>query len=182
MKRILVLVSCLIIGLVIGVNAQVPQTGIPPRAPKGVKLPPQQKPPSNNWLADADNDADRFRKLEIYLRGMDNSMWEVGYRYQAVYDAIVAKNYALADYHWQKIKSAINGGLIKRPGRTQNSEAMFLDTIWVAMNEAIKSKDHDRVVTQFAAVRQICIACHAAEKVPFINDMKMFSDTASFPK
>ena len=93
--------------------AQVPATG---QAPKGIKqLPPQQKPASNNWLLDADNDTDRFKKLQIYLRGFDQPMQEVGQRYLAFYEAIKERNWGLADYHWDKIKVAINGGLMKRP-------------------------------------------------------------------
>ena len=180
MKRILV-VSCVAIGLAAGITyAQVPKTGIEPRAPKGLKLPPQQKPPSNAWLRDADSDGDCFRKLEINLRGFDEPMREVGHRYQAVYDAIKDKNYGLADSHWDKVKVAINGGPMKRPARTQNAEGMFLDSAWGAMDEAIKSKDHARIVKQFEATRQVCMACPTAEKVPFMNDQPLFRNTASF--
>ena len=116
------LIAAVCLALALPALGQVPATGQAPRAPKGIKVPPQQKPVSNAWLRDADSDADRFRKLEIYLRGFDQPMLEVGQRYLALYEAIKDRNWGLADYHWDKVKLAINGGLIKRPGRTANAE------------------------------------------------------------
>jgi hypothetical protein len=161
--------------------AQVPATGQAPRAPKGLKLPAQQKPPSNNWLLDADNDTDRFRKLQTYLRGFDQPMWEVGDRFVRLHGAIADENWELADYHWDKIKVTINGGLMKRPARTNNAEGMFLDTVWPAMDKAIKSKDVAAMREQFVVVRQTCMACHVAEKVSFMNNSAIFRDTEKFP-
>jgi hypothetical protein len=147
-----------------------------PRAPKALELPPQNKPPSNRWLQDADSDADRFKKLEIYLRGFDQPMWEVGERFRRVYQAIRDRNLALADYHWQKIALTINTGLMKRPSRTQSAEAFFLDVPWKAMSDAIQSKSIERVEQAFMEARQACMACHVAEKVPFMNEQPLFRE------
>jgi hypothetical protein len=146
------------------------------RMPKGIKQPAQKAPPSNNWLQDADSDSDRFKKLEIYLRGFDQPMLEVGERYQRTYDAIKDRNWELADYQWDKIKLAINTGLMKRPKRTQNAEGIFLDGIWKQMDETIKSRNHGEMEKQFVVVREVCMACHTAEKVPFMNNRSLFRD------
>lgn len=164
------------------VSAQVPQTGTAPRATKHISQPAQQKPASNNWLLDADSDADRFRKLQIYLRGFDQPMWEVGQRYLAVHQAIGDQNWELADYHWDKIKLTLATGLMKRPARTANTEGMFLDGVWGEMDRAIKSKDYAAMKTQFATVRQVCMACHVAEKVPFMNNSPVFLSTEKFAR
>lgn len=152
------------------------ESGPDPRAPKGLKLPSQKKPPSNRWLEDADTDADRFRKIEIFARGFDHPMQEVGERYKGVYSAIRDRNWELADYHWDKIKVAINVGLMKRPMRTQNAEGMFLDGPWQQMDEAVKSRDYERMQNQFMVTRQMCMACHAAEQVPFMNNQLVFME------
>lgn len=162
--------------------AQVPATEQAPLAPKGLKIPPQKKPPSNRWLDDADTDADRFRKLEIYLRGFDQPMHEVGQRYLSLYEAIKDKNWGLAGYHWDKIKVTINGGLMKRPKRTRNAESIFLDVAWPAMDKAIKSKDEARIREQFGAVRETCMECHEKEKVSFMNESPIFRATMEFPR
>ena len=156
--------------------AQAAESGPAPRAPKGLKLPSQKKPPSNRWLEDADTDADRFRKIEIFARGFDHPMQEVGERYKSAYHAIWDRNWELADYHWDKIKVAINVGLMKRPMRTQNAEGMFLDGPWKQMDEAIKSRDYERMQSQFMVTRQVCMACHTAEKVPFMNNQPVFKE------
>lgn len=148
----------------------------PMLAPKGLQQPTQKLPPSNNWLQDADNDADRFKKLEIYLRGFDQPMAEVGHRYRGLYDAIKDKNSELADYHWEKISLTIKTGLMKRPKRTQNAELFFLDTIWSPMSETIKSKDFEKMQKQFMVIREACMACHIAESVTFMNNQPLFRD------
>lgn len=176
------LIAAVCLALALPALGQVPATGQAPRAPKGIKAPPQQKPVSNAWLRDADSDPDRFRKLEINLRGFDQPMLEVGQRYLALYEAIKDRNWGLADYHWDKVKLSINTGLIKRPARTANAESMFLDVAWPEMDKAIKSKDEQRIREQFGAVRGTCMACHAAEKVPFMNESPIFRHTAEFPR
>ncbi len=160
------------------VSAQIPATGAEqvPLAPKGLQLPAQKLPPSNNWLQDADSDADRFKKLEIYLRGFDQPMLEVGHRYRGLYDAIKDKNPELAGYHWDKISLTINTGLMKRPKRTHSAELFFLDTIWTPMSETIKSKDFEKMQKQFMVVREACMACHIAEGVTFMNNQPLFRD------
>jgi hypothetical protein len=179
MRRSLIVIAAL--ALALPAFGQVPATEQAAQPPKGLKLPAQKKPPSNHWLDDADTDADRFRKLEIYLRGFDQPMLEVGQRYLALYDAIKDKNWGLADYHWDKVKVTINGGLMKRPKRTRNAESMFLDVAWPAMDKAIKSKDEGRIREQFGAVRETCMECHEKEKVPFMNESPIFRATAKFP-
>lgn len=178
MKLKLITLASLLGALAFGTHAQEKAANAdnPMRAPKTIKLPAQKAPVSNNWLQDADSDADRFKKLEIYLRGFDQPMMEVGERYQRTYDAIKDKNWELANYQWDKIKLAINTGLMKRPKRTQNAEGMFLDGVWKQMDDAIKSKDYSRMQEQFMVARQTCMACHIAEKVHFMNDRPLFRE------
>lgn len=49
-------------------EGMVKPTGITPQFPKAYKeLANQTKPPSNNWLLDANDDAERFRRLQVVL-------------------------------------------------------------------------------------------------------------------
>jgi len=146
------------------------------RAPKGLDLPAQESRPSDQWLEDADGDADRFRKLEIYLRGFSTAMQDVGQRYGHLHQAITDENLPLAKYHWDKIRDAINVGLMKRPGRTSNAEAIFLDVAWPAMAEVLDSSDIVAVRAGFEKARKACVACHVAEGVHFLNDQPLFRD------
>src|SRR5688572_16080546 len=103
-KLCIATVALCMLGVSLPASVQAAESGPAPRAPKGLKLPPQKKPPSNRWLEDANTDADRFRKIEIFARGFDLPMWEVGARYKGVYNAIQDRNWELADYHWDKIR------------------------------------------------------------------------------
>ncbi|MCH8544939.1 MAG: hypothetical protein LAT61_15355 [Alcanivorax sp.] len=144
----------------------------------------------DGWLLEQDSHAARFEQLESYLGGFSSAMWETGHRYDIVYAAIADGNYALADYHWQKIRSAIRNGYTKRPARQANADALFLDGAWGELASALETakesaKENENgngaeVRDAFMVARSACMACHVAEDVPFMNDQKMFRDTDSF--
>lgn len=150
--------------------------------PKGVRglADNQKKPPSANWLLDADSDAERFRRLQILSGGTDQQMWEIGQRYLFTHQAIIDENWELADHHWGKIRDRLNAALMKRPNRTANAEAIFLDSSWGRFSEALKSRDAARIRESFMAQRQACMACHVAEKMVFMNNQPLFRQTDGF--
>lgn len=139
----------------------------------------QSAPPRNadDWLLNASDDTARFRLLQQYLRGFSMPMWEVGYRYQRVYDAIGDQNYDLAAYHWSKIKDAIVLGYTKRPGRRDNAEKEFLNTVFQPTLDAIKSGDRSKAAEAFATARKACMSCHEKERVAFMNNQPLFRAT-----
>lgn len=108
-------------------------------------------------------------------------MWQIGYRYQLVYHAIIDQNWELGLHHWTKLRDVFNVALMKRPNRTPNAEAMFLDTTWKQLDEALKAKDPAKARQAYLAERGTCMACHVAERMPFLNDTPIFRDTVSFP-
>ena len=162
----------------------VPPTGIAPRSPRAYKdLEKQTRPPSNNWLLDANDDTERFRRLQVAAGGTDIPMWEIAHRYEELYVAIQNNNWEMGVYHWEKLRDRMNTAAMKRPARTQNIEGMFLESgVWSAMHDALTSRDPARMRTQFQAVRQACIACHIAERVGFLNDSSVLRRTESFPR
>jgi hypothetical protein len=128
----------------------------------------------DGWLQGARDDAQRFERLERYLGGFSRSMWEVGERYARVHEALQRGNHALARYHWETIKATIQNGYLKRPGRQPNADAIFLDQVWPAVDEAFASGDATRAWAGFDAARNACMSCHVAEAVPFMNDQPLF--------
>ncbi len=140
---------------------------------------PAPRPPSNNWLLDAPDDAERLRLLQQYLRGFDQPMWEVGERYEQLHEALTRENYDLAAYHWDKIKVTIQNGYLKRPARKANSDALFLDRTWAEVDVALKSRDGAKAWAGFEVARKACMSCHDAEKVPFMNNQPMLRDLAA---
>lgn len=154
------------------------------RFPKGVPgLADGQKikPPSTNWLRDADTDTERFRRLEILLAGTEMAMWEIGVRYEQMYEAVQLENYDYARFNWEKIKGRSNSALMKRPGRTVNMEAFLLDATWQVVDDGLKTKDPVKAREAFQIARSICMGCHEAEKMSFFNQHPMFTRTATFP-
>ena len=146
-----------------------------PLALEDIKSSNQARPATNNWLQDAESDAERFKKLEVYLRGFDQPMWEVGERYRNLYHAIKYRNWELANYQWKKIKRTVNTGLMKRPKRAQNAKTMFLESVWPKLDKSINSQDYKLMKEDFMTARQACMNCHIAEKVGFVNNQALFS-------
>ena len=159
------------------------QTTEPSRFPSGIQglVDGQDEPPSRRWLLDARDDEERFRRLQIYAGGTDQQMWQIGHRYEEVYRAIIAENWKLGTHHWRKMRNVFNVALMKRPNRTPNAEALFLDHQWQLLAEALAAGDSASVQKTFLQERQACISCHIAEGFEFINSMVMFEETASFP-
>jgi hypothetical protein len=133
---------------------------------------PEKKP--DDWLLNAPDDATRFKLLQRYLRGFDQPMWEVGERFGSIYDALTDENYDLAAYHWEKIKTTIVNGYMKRPKRRANADALFVNGAYQPVLDAFRSKDRDKAWDAFELARNTCQSCHEAEKVGFINNQPLF--------
>jgi hypothetical protein len=108
-------------------------------------------------------------------------MWQIGYRYEQVYRAIVDQNWELGTHHWGKLRDVLNVALMKRPNRTPNAEAMFLNSTWKALDDALKSGNPTSARQTFLTEREACMACHVAEGMAFLNNTPIFRDTARFP-
>lgn len=142
----------------------------------------QPAKPSDNWLLDAKDDTERFKRIQQMFGGFSMTMQVVGERYDRTYDAITDGNYDLAVYHWKKIKETIELGYLRRPAREANAVAIFLTGPWVAVSEALAAKNKVQAKRQFLQARTACMACHVAEKVPFMNDQPKFRRTLKFSK
>jgi hypothetical protein len=183
MKRSLqlVTVACLV---AVATHAQDSQEGVEPRMPQGIQRldEGQARPPSANWLLDAVDDEERFRRIQIYAGGTYEQMWQIGYRYEQVYHAIIDENWELGLYQWGKLRDVFNVALMKRPNRTANAEAMFLDASWGRLEAALQRGQPEETRRIFLEERSICMACHVAEGMTFLNNSPLFRDTAGFPE
>lgn len=156
-----------------------------PRFPKGIPglaEGQKSKPPSEAWLRDADTDTERFRRLEILLAGTEMAMWEIGMRFDNMYDAVLAENWDYVRFNWDKIRARATSALMKRPKRTQNMELMLLDTNWKIVDDQLKSNDPVKIREAFQTARSLCIGCHIAEKMAFFNEHAVFKKTEKFPE
>jgi hypothetical protein len=161
----------------------VPNTGIPAKHTKlDPELAKQSKPPSRNWLRDADDDAERFRRIELWAAAGDQEMHEIAARMRELHAAIQRESWDMAIFQLEKTRGRLIVAMTKRPVRTQNMEALFFDSgVYKNLHDALTSKDGQRARTEFMRTRAACMACHAAEKVPFINESTVFNDIAEFP-
>jgi hypothetical protein len=161
----------------------VPSTGIPPRFPKGDgELSKQTKPPSRNWLRDANDDRERFRRIEAWGGAGDLEMQDIAHRLEELQAAIQQENWNMGIYQWEKIRGRLIVAAMKRPVRTQNMEALVFDSgVWQALHDALTGKDTERARSEFRRARETCMACHLAEQLGFINQSAVFRRTEAFP-
>jgi hypothetical protein len=131
---------------------------------------------SKKWITGAANEEEQFQRIERYLRGFDQPMWEVGERYEKLHAALVRGNFELASYHWAKIKLTIENGAMKRPARRASADEFFLLGKWQSINDALGSGVPATAWKGFVAARDACMKCHEAEGVGYMNDQPMFAD------
>ena len=121
---------------------------------------------TDGWLKG--NEDEKLETVSKHLRGFDMAMVETGYRYTELYWAGQDQNWQYANYQLDKIKTAIEHGIERRPKRAQSAQA-FLQNSIPAMREAIQKQDTAIFNQNFIVFQTACRSCHVAEKVPFIE-------------
>jgi hypothetical protein len=152
------------------------------KLPKALNLKQKTPPGPRNWLQGADDDAERWNRLELATGGFATAMVDISGQYQKIYAAINDRNFELASYHWERLVYALAIGSLKRSRRTVNSELIFSDPLEEPVRAALKSGDLAKAQAAFLDIRTGCMACHAAEKVAFMNDQALFRTTARFTR
>jgi hypothetical protein len=120
---------------------------------------------SRSWIrGDLDQ---RFDLVAKHLRGLDVAMAETGYRYGELYWAGRDRNWEYAAYQLEKIETAIANGIERRPKRA--ASAAMLGPAVAGVRTAIERRDEPGFDGAFATLTRTCNACHAAERVAFIQ-------------
>lgn len=160
----------------------VPATGIAPRFPKAdSELAKQTKAPSRNWLRDANDDAERLRRIELWAGAGDLEMQDIAHRLEELHAAIEQENWDMGIYQLEKIRGRMIVAAIKRPTRTQNLGGIFLDSgVYRSLHEALSAKNSVQARVEFQNTRLACMACHVAEKIAFVNASAVFKRIALF--
>ena len=121
------------------------------------------------WLMDINDTDKRFEAIQKQFRGFDTAMMEVGYRYEETKKAITSKNYPLAEYHWDKLKVAVDNGIIRRSARKESVNSFLFGGVWQDLKRVLKTPNEKAVNDAFAVIRPTCNGCHEDQKVGFIK-------------
>jgi hypothetical protein len=117
-----------------------------------------------SWIKGTETE--KINTIEKQFRGFDNTMVETGYRYQELYWAGQDQNWEYADYQLEKIKTAIENGIERRPKRA-NSAKVFLTYGLPEMKKVLENRSSSTFNEGFKTLTANCNSCHAMEKVPF---------------
>lgn len=124
------------------------------------------EPVQGDWIRG--NEAEKLEIIENQFRGFDMAMVETDYRYRELYWAGADENWDYAVYQAEKLQSAVEGGLQRRPARAPSAEN-FLNTTLPDMQAAAASRDSERFAQRFQALTNQCNMCHALEDVAFFT-------------
>jgi uncharacterized ferritin-like protein (DUF455 family) len=126
-------------------------------------------PPSvamTEWLRGSDEE--RFKQIEKHLRGLDQTMAEIGYRYGELLVAGKERNWEHAKYQTEKIDLSLRLALERRPKRAQSSQA-FLNEDLPAVVRAVQSQDAEQLDRSLDRLHNSCVECHSSEKVLYFR-------------
>lgn len=123
--------------------------------------------PSPDWLTGSPEE--RFIKVERQLRGLDQAMAEIGYRYGELLIAGRERNWDYAKYQAEKIDLSLKLALERRPKRAPSSQP-FLNEDLPAVVQAIQLKDGQQLDGSLERLHNSCVACHRAENVLYFRD------------
>jgi hypothetical protein len=123
----------------------------------------------DGWLSGSTGE--NFVTVERHLRGLDQTMAEVGYRFTELYWAGRDLNWSYARYQLDKIETTIDLGLERRPKRAASAAAFLADDV-PAMRQAISREDEGAFQEGMERFRSACMRCHVLENVPwFVVEM-----------
>lgn len=121
-------------------------------------------PPDAGWLQGSTDE--RFARVQAQLRGFDMAMVETGYRYGELYWAGQDRNWDFAAYQVDKIGTAIERGLERRPKRAES--ARMIEGPLASVREAVQARDPAAFDEAFTTLTKTCNLCHEAERMPFV--------------
>jgi cytochrome c556 len=127
---------------------------------------PAAAPDPAAWLLQGSVD-ERFARVAKHFRGFDMAMVEVGHRYTELYGAGQDRNWEYAQYQLDKIGTAVDNGVERRPARAES--ARMLEGALQSARGAVEANDPGAFDAAFTTLTQTCNACHQAERVPFVQ-------------
>jgi len=119
------------------------------------------------WLSGTVDE--RFQQVGDQLGGFSQSMLEVGQRYAELHWAVEDGNWEHAGYQTEKIGDAVERGIIRRPGRGASASEMFLTGPLPDFEEALATRDPERIRQGLNDLTTACNQCHVAEDMAFIQ-------------
>ena len=118
------------------------------------------------WIAgDVD---ERFQQVGDQFAGFSATMFEVAHRYRELHWAVEDGNWPYADYQVEKIAAAIELGILRRPGRAESAESLFLGDPVDRFRTALQEGDAEVIGGEFQEFTAACNQCHVAEDMDFV--------------
>jgi hypothetical protein len=125
----------------------------------------QSDNPKGKWLNGSNQE--NIEKIEEHFKGFGVAMFEIGYRYQELYWALIDENWDYAEHQLEEIEETFILALERRPSRKKSAKN-FLENALPEMTKFVKEKNTNEINPKFNNFTNACNACHAMEEMPFI--------------
>lgn len=125
----------------------------------------KSKPAADEWLT-GDTPA-KFTTVAKHLRGNDVVMWEVEHRFRSLWEQGQLGNWDYAAYQLTMMERTMRLGYERRPARRASYDVFFQQAL-PPLQQAVQAREPAAFAAQMQVTTQLCMACHATEKVPFI--------------
>lgn len=123
----------------------------------------------DGWLKGSEQE--KINEIANQLRGYDVAMVEINYRFDQLKKVENTTNWDYHQYQLEKMKTAFQNAMTRRPKRNASSQ-YFLDNEYKNLEDAVTKKDSVLFLKGLTIMQNGCNACHAKEKVPFIQIKK----------
>jgi hypothetical protein len=168
------MLACALLGAVLS-----PSLRLSAEPPKDTSQSGQQAKPAaaESWLKGTTEE--KLAQIERQLRGLDQSMAEIGYRYGELIVASKARNWEYAQYQTEKIGLSLQLALERRPKRAKSSQP-FLNEDLPRVLDAVKKRDAALLNQAMLRLHDGCVQCHKSEKVLYFKEsVERIRDRAS---
>ena len=143
-------------------------------SPEGARPPAA----SDSWLTGTPDE--KFEKLAEHHRGLDQAMWEIGYRYRELAWAGKQQDWSYAIYQIGKIQLTLEQAIERRPKRAANARLFITEGV-EPLKQALAKQPVQDFPARFQQLTAACLACHAREQAPIMNLPAWAERDPSFP-
>jgi len=127
---------------------------------------PSKSAGPDGWLTGNANE--KFDTLAKQQRGLDQAMWEIGYRFRELAWAGEKQDWTYAVYQVEKIRLTLEQGVARRPKRAANAQ-LFLEEGVAPMLRALEQNPSENFPDAMQQFTTACLVCHAREQAPLMN-------------
>ncbi len=137
-----------------------------------------EEAPGRNALAEIQKVQADIKRLQDVAPDQAHAMMSAAYNFSNLWFAAKAENWPLADFYWGETRSHLRWAVRVIPIRKDEAQRdvdlrLILEALENSplkqLQEAIKARDHKKVVAAYRFTLESCYACHKSINKPYLR-------------